>query len=82
MEKMSYLKAKNSYTNSQERTSFSMEIYRCTKMNNPNCKNDDEITNMLNSLMFNIYILTGDEEIGNHENFGGNPMITKDTFHS
>ena len=37
MEKMSYLRAKNGYTNSDNRMSFSLEIYKCS---HSNCKSD------------------------------------------
>ena len=62
MDKMKYLKAKNGYTNSNQRMSFSLEIYKCS---HSNCKSDSEISNMLNHLMFNVFILSDDVEIGN-----------------
>lgn len=61
-EKMEYLKAKNGYINSSDRLSFSLEIYKCS---HSNCKSDQEISNMLSHLMFNVFILSDDVEIGN-----------------
>ena len=33
-------------------------------------------------MMFNVYILRQDVEIGNKNNYFESPLITKDTFHS
>lgn len=37
---------------------------------------------MLDHIMFNVFILSKDVEIGNTENYFKSPLITKDTFHS
>ena len=37
---------------------------------------------MLSHLMFNVFILSDDVELGNNENFGSSPIISKDVFHS
>ena len=82
MENMDYLKVSNGYTNSFMRNSFSLEILKCNSDLNPNCKPDNIIQNMLNMMMFNILIINNDQEIGNYENYGKSPLISKDTFHT
>ena len=37
---------------------------------------------MIDHLMFNVYILSSNAEMGNTANYGLSPLITKDTFHS
>ena len=33
-------------------------------------------------MMFNFYILSDDQEIGNINNYEGSPLVAKDNFHS
>ena len=80
IEKMaSFLKIKNGYSNVVDRASFSLNIYKC---NSTNCHSPKKIGKMLNTMMFNIYTVTQDVEIGNYENYGKTPLLSGDKFHS
>ena len=55
MEQMAeFLKIKNGYTNSEDRASFSLNIFKCQ---GTSCKNETEIRDLLQGLMFNIYMI-------------------------
>ena len=73
------LKVKNGYTNTEDRASFSLEILKCS---GDDCESDPKISSMLDKIMFNIFILSEDLEIGNIENYGTRPLITTEKFHS
>ena len=79
-QKMDELFAQNGYQNTVDRKSFSLEIFVCNK--GDICKSEPEIKKMLEHIMFNVYIVRQDVEIGNNKNYFESPLITKDTFHS
>ena len=77
---MNELFAENGYQNSVDRKSFSLEIFVCNR--GDLCKTEPEIKKMLDHMMFNVFIVREDVEIGNKKNYFESPLITKDTFHS
>jgi hypothetical protein len=54
---LEYLKARNNFGNSENRSSFSIEIHKCHE-NNPKCRSEEEIDKLLDIMMFNMYILS------------------------
>jgi hypothetical protein len=45
---------KNGYSNLKDRLSFSVEIWKCNKKMNANCKEDEEIERLLNVTYYTI----------------------------
>jgi hypothetical protein len=81
-EKLDFLKIKNEYLNKESRMSFSIEFHLCDPEYRSDCKPNQKVKNMLDHLMFNIYVLSDSVEMGNPENYKESPLVTVDTFHS
>lgn len=63
------------------RTSFSIEIFKCETYNNPNCKSDEEIESLLSYIFFTLYYVGESLQFSNQENYGGSPVFTDAIFH-
>lgn len=46
---------KNDYANETERISFSLDIVKCNKDTNKNCKSDKEIEHFLNNIYLTVF---------------------------
>lgn len=76
------IKVKGSYSNNIERYSFSIEIHHCNLAHNPNCKPDEEIEMLMNSIFFTLYTVQAKVQFVNEYNPGASPIIVRDDFHS
>ena len=57
-ERLDFLSAKNGYSNTEERLSFSLEINLCNKNHNPNCASKEKQEAFFSVMMFNVFVLT------------------------
>lgn len=52
-----WFRVKNGYTNYRERISFAVEVIKCSKDQNPNCKSEEEIGKVLDLMYFTFYYI-------------------------
>ena len=57
-ERLDFLSAKNGYSNTEERLSFSLEINLCNSNHNPNCQTKEKLEAFFSVMMFNVFVLT------------------------
>lgn len=46
------------------------------------CKTEEQISNLLKGIYFNLYYVNSDVELGNPTNYGSSPLTVVDNFHS
>lgn len=75
------LRVKNSYSNTEERISFSVQAVNCDN-STEDCQDFEIIEKFFDNTFFTAYILEGMIEFGDVSNIGKKPVSTVDHFHS
>ena len=69
-----YLKVRNSYSNKQDRGSFSITAVLCEDPD-AGCTDDQQnIKDLLNNIMFNLYVYEEEISFGDTQNIGKRPV--------
>tara|TARA_B110000285_G_C14934631_1_gene518970 strand:+ start:147 stop:434 length:288 start_codon:yes stop_codon:yes gene_type:complete len=75
------LRVKNSYSNKEERISFSIQAVNCDN-STEDCQEFSIIEKFFDNMFFTVYVLEENIEFGDVANIGKKPLSTTDTFHS
>jgi hypothetical protein len=75
------LRVKNSYTDKDERVSFSMQAVACDS-DTEECADPTAIEQFFEDIYFTIYILKENIAFGDNSNIGQRPISVNDQFHS
>jgi hypothetical protein len=59
-----------------------MEFHTCLRTVKSTCQPPAKVEKMLKVAMFNVFILSEAAELGETENYGKSPLISRDSFHS
>lgn len=76
-----FYKVRNKYTDVSDRVSFQVEIHKCSKALNKDCKDESEINDLLSYMYFTLYIVQDRANFEASEGESG-AIVTSSQFHS